>query len=417
MNVPTGQNGVAANGQEHPVQKTPELRIVLLADEFSLRVYGPVLRRMAVGLIDEVRELGLLAPQPSALLEYLPCPPVRILTESRRYLLEPTRFEAATTRQIFIPSPRWPVIDRLFPRGRIDRIAAALSAHKPTLLHAMGESQAGLARNLSYQLGIPYVVSLLSLDRVKVDISDPRCHGILPCNSTMSRRLRRDFPHLACRIHFVPIGTHVSEKTCVFSHEDYRPAVFCCCNLKKNYGHEHLIEALRLLGEMGHRPFLTFSGEGPLEPLLRRQADKAGLLPQIQFIPPVEKMMPMGDALKGLLSGGDIYVQTWPGRSWRTEVMEAMSVGMAVVAATGQRSDLIDDGKTALYFPFGDPVKLAQALKRLLEDHDFARQLARNAQAYIRRHFLASKMVARLVAAYRKALAIPAVYPATDEDE
>jgi glycosyltransferase involved in cell wall biosynthesis len=417
MNLPTDQNGVFGSSRDAPVPKPAGLRVVLLADDSSLRVYGPVLRRMAVGLIDEVRDLTLLSPQPSILLEYVPSPPVRIFTESKQYLLAPPRFEASTARQFSIQSPRWAVVDRIFPQARILRIAKALSAHKPTLLHAMGEKQAALAQRLARQLGIPYVVSLLYLDRIKIDISDPACHGILPCNSLLARRLRRDFPHLARRVHFVPIGTHISENPCAFSRQDYRPSIFCCAPLRKNYGHEYLIEALRLLAEMGHYPFLTFSGEGQLEPALRRQADQAGLLAQIQFVPPVEKMMSMGDAYKGLLSGGDIYVQPWPARSWRTELLEAMSVGMAVAVAQGQASDLRVEGKTVVHYPFANPMGLAQVLQRFLSDRQYARQLAQNAQAYLRRHFLASKMVANMVAAYRSALAIPVDYPRTAEVE
>ena len=44
------------------------LRVVLLADEAALHCYGPVLRRLAVGLLDEVSDLTLVALGPSRLL-------------------------------------------------------------------------------------------------------------------------------------------------------------------------------------------------------------------------------------------------------------------------------------------------------------------------------------------------------------
>ncbi|MCK5270788.1 MAG: hypothetical protein KAJ46_08390, partial [Sedimentisphaerales bacterium] len=69
------------NGTETPqgtaVGKPAEptkLRVVQLADSEALRSYGPVLRRMAVGLIDEVHDLSLLCLEASPMLEHVPSP-------------------------------------------------------------------------------------------------------------------------------------------------------------------------------------------------------------------------------------------------------------------------------------------------------------------------------------------------------
>ncbi|MCK5270263.1 MAG: hypothetical protein KAJ46_05735, partial [Sedimentisphaerales bacterium] len=50
------------------------LRVVQLADNEALRSYGPVLRRMTVGLIDEVSDLSLLCLETSPMLEHVPSP-------------------------------------------------------------------------------------------------------------------------------------------------------------------------------------------------------------------------------------------------------------------------------------------------------------------------------------------------------
>ncbi len=89
-------------------------------------------------------------------------------------------------------------------------------------------------------------------------------------------------------------------------------------------------------------------------------------------------------------------------RRWRPELLEAMSVGNAVIVADGSDNDLAIDGKTALVTPFEDESAMTDALDRMLLDRDYARNLAQNAQQHLRKHFLASRMIARLAKTYRQ---------------
>lgn len=126
------------------------------------------------------------------------------------------------------------------------------------------------------------------------------------------------------------------------------------------------------------------------------------MLSEVHFIPPAETIVSASDAYKALFREADIFVQPWRARRWRPELLEAMSVGNAVIVADGSDNDLVIDGKTALVAPFEDESALTDALDRLLQDRDYARNLAQNAQQHLRKHFLASRMIARLAKAYRQ---------------
>jgi len=379
------------------------LRILLLADDHALRSYGPVLRRLVVGLIDEVAEISMLCLGSSKLLNHVPAPPVRLITEDKRYQQQISISTNGTADRISITAPTWPFLEKLWPYRRFRRIAEGLAPFKPTVLHALSERQAHLARGLSQQLQIPWVLSLLSLDRPQRNITENGCSAMLCCDSSVARWLRTQRPDFARRVHLLPIGTHVAEKTCCFTLERSQPIIFCCCSFEHHHGLVELINAMKRLVNLGHKPLLTLSGQGPAERELRNQVTRLGLIPYVNLTPPIEMMLPGSDACKTVLRETDIFIQPEPKHTFQPELLEAMSVGNAVVAV-GADNDLILADKTALVVPGHDDLALANAIDRLIRDHQLAQTLARNAQQYLRRHFLASHMVAHLGRAYHQAV-------------
>ena len=377
------------------------LRVVLVADDQALRCYGPVLRRMAVGLLDEVSDLSVLSLGQSPLLRHIPSPPVRVITETKHYRQIPPKFDI-TARQTSISAPPIGLFDKIVPKQRILRIAETLSRYKPVLLHALSERQFQLTRDLSKQLEIDYIVSILGLKPRETVFSDPNCGGLLCCHSRQTRliRLKKSFP--ADRVHILPIGTHVAAEPCCFSHERKISNLFCCSKLEKNRGLSSLINVIQALTENGRQLRLFISGQGSAEYKLRKQVAMLKLQSQIHFVPPIEQMVSASDAFKALFRDTDIFIQPWRSEHWQPELLEAMSVGNAVIVTESPGNDLIIDGQTASVVPFQDESALKRTLNRMLQDHDYARILAKNAQQHLRKHFLASRMISRLAKAYQQ---------------
>ena len=188
-------NEAAPIDPEKPAKEPPPavvspapLRVMLLANEQTLRSYGPVLRRLAVGLLDEVSDLSVLSLGASELLRHVPSPPVRLITETKQYQQPSTPLDF-TSRRTAIVAPHFGLVDKLIPQQRVARIAESVSRYKPVLLHALSERLFHLTRNLSRQLGIAYIVSLLALDPPRKVFSDPNCAGLLCCYSGQARRI------------------------------------------------------------------------------------------------------------------------------------------------------------------------------------------------------------------------------------
>ena len=86
-------------------------------------------------------------------------------------------------------------------------------------------------------------------------------------------------------------------------------------------------------------------------------------------------------------------------------LMEAMALGKPVVATDvpGTR-ELVEDEKTGLLVPYGDPAALAGAMGRLLRDGELASRLREAARLRVEREFDERLVIGRLEAVYRDAL-------------
>ena len=89
-----------------------------------------------------------------------------------------------------------------------------------------------------------------------------------------------------------------------------------------------------------------------------------------------------------------------------TVLVEAMALGVPVVATdvTGI-PELVDTGRTGTIVPQRDPVALARAIRRLLEDPTEARKLARAARRQVETQFDLTRNVAELRGLFEEATA------------
>jgi len=83
--------------------------------------------------------------------------------------------------------------------------------------------------------------------------------------------------------------------------------------------------------------------------------------------------------------------------------LEAMSVGTAAAVCTGGVDDLIIPEQTAVVFNPHDGVSIRATLQRLLDNHEFARRIARASQKYVKDNHSVSAMISATLEAYRQA--------------
>jgi glycosyltransferase involved in cell wall biosynthesis len=131
---------------------------------------------------------------------------------------------------------------------------------------------------------------------------------------------------------------------------------------------------------------------------LHRLVEKLGLGEAVEFAGERE------DVPEIMASADAVLVPSVEEPFGRT-VAEAMAVGTPVVATTvGGPAELIDDGITGLLVPPGEPGAWSEAICRLLNDSEWARQLDRRASEVARWRFATERHVAAMIEVYAQTL-------------
>ena len=177
------------------------------------------------------------------------------------------------------------------------------------------------------------------------------------------------------------------------------PRLICVARLDPIKAHGDLLAALPPL--IARWPGLTLDlvGEGPMRPALEAEARRLGVQASVRFLG-------ARTDVPELLAQAHVFVLASLSEGMPGSVLEAMASGLPVVATrVGGTPEIVDEGRTGLLVPPGDPVALSKALSVVIEDPqlagDYAEAGARRArerftrEAFIRRHEALYEEVAR----------------------
>ena len=118
------------------------------------------------------------------------------------------------------------------------------------------------------------------------------------------------------------------------------------------------------------------------------------------------------DDARSYLPTFDVYCLPSRFEGFPLAVVEAMLAGLPIVAAdVGSVSEAIRDGETGLLVPPEDPVALASAIRRLLEDRRLAARLGERARALATEQFTAEHMARAYEDLYRRFSAVSRARP------
>lgn len=127
---------------------------------------------------------------------------------------------------------------------------------------------------------------------------------------------------------------------------------------------------------------MTVAGSGPEEAKLRALADSLGIAPAVRFAGRLDR-----DAMAALYREADLMLNPSLADNMPNSVLESMASGVPVVSTNvGGVPFLVEDGVTALLVAPGDPVAMASACTRLLEDDALWRRLAAAGLAEVQRY-------------------------------
>lgn len=215
---------------------------------------------------------------------------------------------------------------------------------------------------------------------------------------------RRFGLHAAQRLSVVHCGVDLQRFTPVRRVADGRLRIVCVASLRAVKGHEHLLDACRLLLERGVDFECDLIGSGPTRAALEYQIEQVGLGAHVRL----RGDQPRPRVLAALRTADVAVLTSVMDSDGRREgipvsLMEAMALELPVVASDlSGIPELVTDGHDGLLAPPGDAVAIADALERLARSPGLRRTLGGCGRARIAADFdLAAnaRELARLVRA------------------
>jgi glycosyltransferase involved in cell wall biosynthesis len=169
-------------------------------------------------------------------------------------------------------------------------------------------------------------------------------------------------------------------------------------NLYPVKGHAHLIDAAARL--VGRYPSLhvAIAGRGDLAEALRSQARARGLDGRVH-------LLGLRDDISAILAAASVFVMPSLSEGLPLALLEAMWAGRPIVASeVGEVGIALNHGAAGELVEPGNPGALADALDRVLSNHEHAQRLAGQAARRARAEYDITRMVGRYVALYAQAI-------------
>jgi glycosyltransferase involved in cell wall biosynthesis len=251
---------------------------------------------------------------------------------------------------------------------------------------------------MAWQLNLPYVLTVNSMQKRfdRLFISSSRCAKIIVPGDSIAANIAEVYPRFADRIERINVGTFTSEQSSCFSQIGRLASLVTAHPLKNADDFEKLFGAVKHLAIDGYEFMLVITGSGPAERHVRKMLATLGLSQIVTIVPRLELW-------RSLLAAGDIFILPRPNTVFNPLLLEAMSVGAAVAACKGGVDDLIIEDETAVVFDPDDELSIHRTLKRLFDTREYAQQLARQAQQYLKENHAVSQMVSSILQTYRDA--------------
>jgi glycosyltransferase involved in cell wall biosynthesis len=143
----------------------------------------------------------------------------------------------------------------------------------------------------------------------------------------------------------------------------------------------------------------VIAGTGPQEKNLRKAIDAMGL-------PGTVRLLGHREDVANVLLSLDLFVLPTVEEALGTAFVEAMAAGRAVVGCrVGGVPEVVEEGRTGLLVPPGDPPALGQAIRALLADGELRRRMGEAGRQAVATRYSEEAMCRGMWELYRSLLA------------
>lgn len=159
-----------------------------------------------------------------------------------------------------------------------------------------------------------------------------------------------------------------------------------------------LLEAFYKVCNRLSETYLILVGDGPMMKELSFSAEQMGIADQVRLVGYREDVL-------DLLSSFDVFVLSSLSEGLSVALLEAMSVGIPVIATdVGGNKDILQAGHNGILVPTKDSEKMAEEIFKVLTDTKLSSSLGRAAMKTVRTEYSMSRMVGAYMDIYSKAL-------------
>jgi glycosyltransferase involved in cell wall biosynthesis len=357
---------------QHQTAERKSVRPALIISKRTISLYSPLLERLMVGLASESIPVALI------------CPSDYDVDSMAHGVVEVIRQSA-----VDLPFMTW---------LNINKLTHYLSAFKPTVLHCLCESKSSLTKQLSSQLDLPYLLTVNSIWHKwwQLPALSKHCLRIIAPARSIADSIAAAYPKFANRLEQINAGTFVEESAGCFTDTGQLPSMIAVAHAGNVGQFENLLAAVKRLVDEGYQLMLFITATGRVETALRKSITKQHLSQTVIIIPELKPW-------RVLLTAADVFIQPAPSNYFNLLLLEAMSLGTAVVTCKGGVDDFIIDGQTAAIFDPNDEFSLKKTIQQLLDKPEAARSLAAGAQQYLKENHTVTAMVSSILQIYSEA--------------
>lgn len=157
-----------------------------------------------------------------------------------------------------------------------------------------------------------------------------------------------------------------------------------------------LLDAMAQLRERGCTARLTIIGDGPERAALEQRARELALGEYVEFLGALAQQ-----ELPRHYAAATVFVLPSMREGMGLVFVEALLCGTPVIGTrSGGIPDIVKDGETGLLVPERDPTALANAIQKMLDEPNLARQLAENGRAWAQAHYTGAPVARQFAQLY-----------------
>ncbi len=362
-----GCDALVADSAQNSSSLAVNVALCLDGDVFDR--FGPVLRHLVVGLVDQAVHVRLASSD--VRIEQLKLGPVQSVLHARAV---------------------WPTRHR-----RTEQLIEMLAGDPPTIVHAFSGDSYRIAVDVADAFDADLVLSVTSVadcDKIaQVDCS--RAGIFIAMSQPLIDILTTQLGTPSEQVTLVRPGVRTAGEARGGPAEGSAATILSTASFESGSGVDKVIKAAHMLIKRGHDLLLFLLGEGPKESSLRRMAHERNLDARVIFAHPT------GD-LTHAMQSADIFVHPSEDTALSADGLQAIGTGMTVVTVPNTVCDYYRHDETALVTAQATAEALADAIELLLSDRATAQRLAASGIEYVRKHHAWSGMAERTAAAYRK---------------